>query len=72
MLERKNARKILTFKKGVIFNAFQDKVDYFNDEQFYFNIRHLMNFVEDMGYDKYELIVKPENTPHEFYLKIMK
>lgn len=59
-------------EKGIVLNAFQDAVDFKDSEQFYFNLNHLLSFLKEMGYTRYDLFNKPSNTPFEFYLKIYK
>jgi hypothetical protein len=58
--------------RGLIFNAFQDNVDFKDKEQFYFNLPRLLEDISNMGYNKLELISRPDCNRFEFFLKIMK
>lgn len=59
-------------KVGLIFNAFQDCVDRKDPEQFYFNMPRLLQDIYKLGYNKIELISRPNVNPYEFFIKIIK
>jgi hypothetical protein len=59
-------------KVGLIFNGFQDCVDFKDDDQFYFNMPRLLADIYKMGYSRMELISRPDLNRYEFFLKILK
>lgn len=57
---------------GLIFNGFQDCVDFKDNDQFYFNMPTLLADIYKMGYSRIEMISRPDVNPYEFFMKILK